>query len=53
MCTTFAPTPNEASVSSSVCERVDSSTCCTCGGSNSARSGNRYERGPLGAGKIA
>src|ERR1700676_5457865 len=47
MCVTFAPTPNEASVSSSKPERSDSSTICACGGSKSARSGRRYGRRPV------
>jgi len=33
MCTTFAPTPNDASVSSSTCARLASSVFCACGGS--------------------
>ncbi len=42
MCTTFAPTPKLASVSSRMCARLDSSTTWLGGTSNSERSGRRY-----------
>ena len=45
MCTTFAPTPKLASVSSSTCARFDSSTTSAGGGSKIERSGSRYGRG--------
>ncbi len=43
MCITFAPTPNDASVSSRTCARLASSIFCSCGGSKiAATSGSTY-----------